>query len=221
MVVAGAVFAVAGAWQTRGAGQAAQALSTAVDQLNADVDTEAQTSSADTFASVEERTQAAIASFEKVDQEHGGTAAASWAKLGLARAYSEAGDWDKAAAAYDAAIKSADGDETITWLALDGWVGAQHALDKTEAALTRLNGFAGLSPQIAPMLAFQQGKILWGQGKKDEAKARLLDVLERLNKPGAPALTLTKRQTENLLGAHRPGPNQDSELRPGATSASA
>ena len=197
------VVALVSAWNafdTSKAQDAGAVLWTATEALQADVgDNAIDTDGELSFKTTAERSAAALKSFNTLQQSHKGADATGWASLGEGRAHADVGAWDKAAAAYERTISSAGGDQTITLGAIDGLVGAYEALGKNEEALSKLGALKNLGKSVSPIVAYHEGRILYGQGKKTEAKAKLQDVLSQLKADGAPELSFTESQTETLL----------------------
>ena len=143
-------------------------------------------------------------SYAAVARDHEGTVAATWALVGEGRALYSHGDHAKAREAYTRALESTD-DETLQWVALEGiayTLEADHAYDE---ALERLEGIAELGPDVAPIAAYHQARILVEQSKTAEAKDKLQEALRDLRRSDAPALPFTRAQVEARLALIDPG----------------
>ena len=202
-VVVGAVVLFT-AWSAFDSGRtqkAGSALWAATEALSADIRQDVATGDEEgsTFETASARAEAALSAFQKVDAEHQGTDASTWAKLGQGRAHAELGQWEEARATYENALSNAEGDPTISVLALDGLVASYEALDQQDEALNKLGSLKNLGKHVAPAAAYNQGRILLSQGRRDEAKSALLKVIAQLKAEDAPELPFIQQQTEALL----------------------
>ena len=73
-----------------------------------------------TFATADERREAALTAYRRVVSEHGGTAAATWARLRAARLLLEHGDYEDARTEYQAALDTAGRDPLVAVRAYEG-----------------------------------------------------------------------------------------------------
>ena len=143
-------------------------------------------------------------SYAAVAQDHEGTVAATWALIGEGRAFYSHGDHAKAREAYTRALESTD-DETLQWVALEGIAYALEADQAYDEALEQLEALAEIGPEVAPIAAYHQARILLEQDKTVEAKDKLQEALRDLRRSDAPALPFTRGQVEARLALIDPG----------------
>ncbi|MGB5811681.1 MAG: tetratricopeptide repeat protein [Polyangiales bacterium] len=154
------------------------------------------------------------ASFAEVARDHEGTVAATWALIGQGRALYNEGKHAEARVAYEAALGTTD-DETLQWAALEGIAYALEAEGSYDEALTQLEALRELSPDVAPIAGYHQGRVLMAAGRDDEAKLKLQGVLSGLRRPGGTKLPFTQAQVETRLALLDPSqaPNAGPDLR--------
>jgi predicted negative regulator of RcsB-dependent stress response len=136
--------------------------------------------------------------FATVAEAHPKTPAAAWARVGEGRALYADGEWERARAAYQAALDMSE-DETVRWAALEGIAYAFEAEDSYERAIEELEALRELDRNVAPIAGYHQGRILVKQGKLEEAKTKFERVLNELKEADAPLLPYTQEQTEARL----------------------
>jgi predicted negative regulator of RcsB-dependent stress response len=142
---------------------------------------------------------AALASaYAAVAGAHAETLAGAWARIGEGKALYEQGQWEQARTAYRAALDSSDG-EGIHWAALEGIAYSLEAEKSYEQAIEQLEALRDLGHNVAPIAGYHQGRILFAEGKLDEAKTKFDGVLNALKQANAPLLPYTQEQTEARL----------------------
>ena len=134
--------------------------------------------------------------YAAVADEHANTPAAAWARVGEGRALYEQGQWEQARVAYQAALDSGEG---VRWAALEGIAYSLEAEKSYEQAIEQLEAMRELDSNIAPIAGYHQGRILFAEGKLDEAKTKFEGVLNSLRQADAPLLPYTQEQTEARL----------------------
>jgi tetratricopeptide (TPR) repeat protein len=152
--------------------------------------------------------------YATVADAHANTPAAAWARIGEGRALYEQGQWEQSRAAYQAALDSSDG-EGIHWAALEGIAYSLEAEKSYEQAIEQLEALRELDRNIAPIAGYHQGRILFAEGKLDEAKTKFDGVLNALKQADAPLLPYTQEQTEARLALIDPSlaPATDADPR--------
>jgi len=136
--------------------------------------------------------------YAAVADAHAKTPAAAWARIGEGRALYDQGQWEQSRTAYQAALDSTD-DEAVGWAALEGIAYSLEAEKSYERAVERLEELRALDSRIAPIAGYHQGRILFAEGKLDEAKTKFEGVLNSLRQADAPLLPYTQEQTEARL----------------------
>jgi tetratricopeptide (TPR) repeat protein len=142
---------------------------------------------------------AALASaYAAVADAHPKTPAAAWARIGEGGALYEQGQWEQSREAYQAALDSSD-EEGVAWAALEGIAYSLEAEKSYQQAVERLEELRALDSNIAPIAGYHQGRILFAEGKLDEAKTKFEGVLNSLRQADAPLLPYTQEQAEARL----------------------
>ena len=136
--------------------------------------------------------------YAAVADGHAKTPAAAWARIGEGRALYDQRQWEQSRAAYQAALDSSDG-EGVRWAALEGIAYSLEAEKSYEQAIEQLEAMRELDSNIAPIAGYHQGRILFAEGKLDEAKTKFDGVLDALKQADAPLLPYTQEQTEARL----------------------
>ena len=136
--------------------------------------------------------------YAAVAAAHAKTPAAAWARIGEGKALYAQGQWEQSRAAYQAALDSGDG-EGVHWAALEGIAYSLEAEKSYEQAIEQLEALRELDRNIAPIASYHQGRILFAEGKLDEAKTKFEGVLNALRQADAPLLPYTQEQTEARL----------------------
>lgn len=140
------------------------------------------------FKTPEERTDNALASFRKVQAEHGGTGTALLAKLGEAGALLDKHEWDKALEAFSAVSAStlAGADPDVKARALEGiGFGKEGKGDKdgAMAAFKELQGVDGGKNGYKELGQYHEARLLLAKGEKEKGKDLLKQVHDALEKP--------------------------------------
>ncbi len=136
--------------------------------------------------------------YAAVADGHAKTPAAAWARIGEGRALYDQRQWEQSRAAYQAALDSSDG-EGVRWAALEGIAYSLEAEKSYEQAIEQLEAMRELDSNIAPIAGYHQGRILFAEGKLDEAKTKFEGVLNSLRQADAPLLPYTQEQAEARL----------------------
>lgn len=141
---------------------------------------------------------ARASAYGAVAEANAKTLAGAWARIGEGRALYAEGQWERARAAYQAAIDGSK-EESVRWAALEGISYAYEAEESYEQAIDELEALRAVDTNIAPIAGYHQGRILIAQGKLEEAKTKLDGVLNDLRQPDAPSLPYTQDQAEARL----------------------
>jgi tetratricopeptide (TPR) repeat protein len=147
---------------------------------------------------------------------HPNTPAAAWARIGEGRALYEQGQWALSRAAYQAALDSSD-EEGVRWTALEGIAYSLEAEKSYAQAIEQLEALRELDSNIAPIAGYHQGRILFAEGKLDEAKTKFDGVLDALKQADAPQLPYTQQQTEARLALIDPSLAPATDVDPRTT----
>ena len=152
--------------------------------------------------------------YAAVADGHAKTPAAAWARIGEGRALYDQRQWEQSRAAYQAALDSSDG-EGVRWAALEGIAYSLEAEKSYEQAIEQLEAMRELDSNIAPIAGYHQGRILFAEGKLDEAKTKFDGVLDALKQADAPLLPYTQEQAEARLALIDPSlaPATDDDSR--------
>lgn len=153
-------------------------------------------------------------SYATVANDHPGTVAATWARIGEGRALYGEGKHAESREAYRSALESTD-NEVLQWVALEGIAYTLEAEKSYDEALAELDALRELSDQVAPIASYHQGRILMAQGRNDEAKLKLQAVMSELRRPGGASLPFTRAQAEARLALLDPSlaPNAGPDMR--------
>jgi len=149
------------------------------------------------FADETARQTAIAAAAEKVRADHAGSAAGTTAALIAGDAQLRLGAWDKARAAYDAYLSSAERSDPLKFSALEGVALAEEGAGKLDAAAQAFERMAKEAPEHADRADLGRARVLAKAGKVDEARKLLSgfadahkgselagDAAERLSKLG-------------------------------------
>jgi len=132
------------------------------------------------FKSTGERAEAALGSFSKVVEQHGGSGAALLAKLGQGGAYLEKKEYDKAISSYAEVLSSplAAADPDVKGRATEGTAFAKEGKGDLDGALASFKELGSIDVKGYKELAtYHEARIHFAKGDKVKAK----DVLEPLN----------------------------------------
>jgi predicted negative regulator of RcsB-dependent stress response len=156
------------------------------------------------YKTVEERNEAALASYKKVIAEHGGTHAATLARLGEAGDYLDKRDWDHALEGYSAVSSStlAGADTDVKVRALEGLAFAKEGKGDLDGALTAFKEIEGVDGRGNKELGlYHQGRVWLAKGDKDKAKDLLKQAHDKLEQPSTEgeSLRYLKQMTDETL----------------------
>jgi tetratricopeptide (TPR) repeat protein len=152
-------------------------------------------------------------SYAAVADAHAKTPAAAWARIGEGRALYEQEQWEQSREAYQAALDSSD-EEGVAWAALEGIAYSLEAEKSYQQAVERLEELRALDSNIAPIAGYHQGRILFAEGKLDEAKTKFEGVLNSLRQADAPLLPYTQEQAEARLALIDPSLSPTTSVDP-------
>ncbi|MEI8242110.1 MAG: tetratricopeptide repeat protein [bacterium] len=146
--------------------------------------------------------QPTIEALEKTVADYGSTAPGVAAKLKLAKAYCDAGQYEKALSEYDAFVRK-HASHPFADVARVGRAFALCGLNQTAEALDVFRAFREKNPghYLGPQTIFGEAACLVQQGKKDAAKA-LLQELRAANRE-TPWETAAKRM-EGAIDRYQP-----------------
>jgi len=139
------------------------------------------------FKTAEERSEAALAGYQKTIAEYPNTGAAILARLGEAGVLLDKGDYAKAIEAYNEVIgsKLAAADLDVKGRALEGLGLAKEGSGDTDGALAAFKELEGVDARGFKELGmYQQGRVLLAKGDKDKAKELLKQVYDKIKDPG-------------------------------------
>lgn len=161
------------------------------------------------FDTPEARAEAAVDRFSKVIEGHGGTAAATWARLGAGSARLELGEAEAARADFEAALGNADGDPVIAWRALEGLVLSYEAEGAYDEALERVERLSETADgAFARIAEYHAARLRLAKGDEDAAREGLRALLDSLRPAGglemaagSGELPYVRREAERLLDA--------------------
>jgi len=147
-----------------------------------------------------------VDALEKTAQEFGGTPAGAAAQLKLAKAYCDAGQYEKALAEYDTFLRK-QASFPFADIARVGRGFALGGLNRCDEAVALFRSFRGQNPghYLVPQTMLGEAACLAQQGKKDAAKA-LLQELRAANRE-TPWESAAKRMEDALdrYQGNRPG----------------
>lgn len=139
-----------------------------------------------TFKSAEERSDTALAAYNKVIDEHGGSGAAMLAKLGQAGVLLDKKDYAHALDAYSAVISSplAGADPDVKGRAIEGIGFAKEGKGDLDGALASFKELEAIDMKGYKELAqYHQARIHLAKGETDKAKELLKSAHEKLQAP--------------------------------------
>lgn len=141
-----------------------------------------------TFKTAEERADNALAAYNKVIDEHGGTGAAILAKLGQAGVLLDKKDYAHALDAYAAVSSStlAGADPDVKGRAIEGAGFAKEGKGDLDGALASFKELEAIDAKGYKELAlYHQARVLVAKGDVDKAKELLKSAREKLQTPSA------------------------------------
>ncbi|WP_437820248.1 tetratricopeptide repeat protein [Sorangium sp. So ce1078] len=139
-----------------------------------------------TFKTAEERSDNALAAYNKVIDEHGGTGAAILAKLGQAGVLLDKKDYAHALDAYSAVVSSplAGADPDVKGRAIEGIAFAREGKGDLDGALASFKELEAIDMKGYKELAlYHQARIHLAKGDTDKAKELLKSAHEKLQAP--------------------------------------
>ncbi|MGK3983192.1 tetratricopeptide repeat protein [Sorangium sp. So ce136] len=151
-------------------------------------DEEKELDVARTFKTADERSDTALAAYNKVIDEHGGTGAAMLAKLGQAGVLLDKKDYAHAIEAYSAVVSSplAGADPDVKGRAIEGIGFAKEGKGDLDGALASFKELEGIDMKGFKELAqYHQARIHLAKGETDKAKELLKSAHEKLQAPSA------------------------------------
>jgi tetratricopeptide (TPR) repeat protein len=125
------------------------------------------------FPTDEARQKAVAEAAARVAAQHAGTRAAALASLALGDARLRLGEWDAAAAAYDAYLAGAPKDDALRFGALEGLAMAQEGKGSADGALAAWARLGAEVPAYADRADLEKARVLAQSGKGDEARKLL------------------------------------------------
>ncbi len=130
------------------------------------------------FATDAERQKAVITAAGKVIAEHGGTRAAALASLAKGDAHVKLGEWDAAAAAYQAYLAGADKADGLRFGALEGLALVEEGKGNVDGALAAYARLAAEVPAQADRADLAKARLLVAAGRQEEARKLLAAFTE-------------------------------------------
>jgi tetratricopeptide (TPR) repeat protein len=139
-----------------------------------------------TYSNEKARVKAAREAYEKAVSQHKDWDGATLGQMGLAGTLLDEGKYKEARELYatirNSKLAATDGD--VKGRAIEGMGLASEGLNDSDAALRAYRELENSDVfGIRPLAQYHQARLLFAQGKKDEAKALLKKVLEKLGKP--------------------------------------
>jgi tetratricopeptide (TPR) repeat protein len=173
------------------------------------------------------RARAALAMFQKVRAEHGGSDVADLAVLASADMHYDLGDWDAAIADYDAFVKSEPADRTALGLAIEGLGAAYENKGDIENARVTFEKLGSEVPDQALMpdrRLYHLGRLAARAG--DAAKAREYFNKLKTDFPASPLVVdvntrLTLLDNPGLVDLKPPPVTAPAPVAPAGTAAPA
>lgn len=162
---------------------AADLLGEAVRISRAEIRDEGEEADADaeapTFASVEERSEAALTAYRRVITEHGDSEAAGWARLGVARLLLTSGETEEARTAFEATVASSGADPVVAMRAYEG-VGftyeAEENWDEAREAFERIRGLE--NGAYGPVADYHLARVRLATGDNVGAQTALEELID-------------------------------------------
>ncbi|WP_437682809.1 tetratricopeptide repeat protein [Sorangium sp. So ce131] len=157
-----------------------------------------------TFKTAEERSDTALAAYNKVIDEHPGTGAALLAKLGQAGVLLDKKDYQHALDAYGAVVSSplAGADPDVKGRAIEGIGFAREGKGDLDGALESFKQLEGIDMKGYKELAlYHQARIHLAKGDTEKAKELLKSAHEKLQAPSTegPSLQFLEAVVEEML----------------------
>jgi tetratricopeptide (TPR) repeat protein len=155
------------------------------------------------YASVAERTEAALTAYRRVLSEAGGTPAAGWARLGEGRLLLDSGEPSDARDAFEAAIASHGSDPVVAMRAYEG-VGftyeAEENWDEARESFERIRGLQ--NGEYAAIADYNLARVRLATGDDVGAQTALEELVDGLREDaasGEPAFPYVLAQAQTLL----------------------
>jgi tetratricopeptide (TPR) repeat protein len=149
-------------------------------------DDEKEFDSRKVFKSTGERAEAALGSFSKVVEQHGGSGAALLAKLGQGGAYLEKKEYDKAISSYAEVLSSplAAADPDVKGRATEGTAFAKEGKGDLDGALASFKELGGIDVKgYKELSTYHEARIHFAKGDKVKAKELLEPLNSKLSLP--------------------------------------
>jgi tetratricopeptide (TPR) repeat protein len=131
-----------------------------------------------TYPSEAERQKAVIEAAAQAASELGSSRAGALAALAKGDAHLKLGEWDAAAAAYQAYLASAPREDSLRFGALEGLALVEEGKGNVDAAVVAYGRLAAEAPAHADRADLAKARLLAAAGKKDEARALLAGFAE-------------------------------------------
>lgn len=187
VVLAAALAAVAAVlgwtiWRNASIEKAGRALSDAVKVASAPIDADGSDDTAiETFPSAQARAEKTLALFRRVTEQHEGTDAARWARLGEATSLLALGRKEDAKRAFETAQREAGDIHAIAARAIEGIAFVDEAGARWPEATRQYEALARLHNGAYKNLAeYHLGRIYLAQGDTERAKTTLKALLDRM-----------------------------------------
>jgi len=126
-----------------------------------------------TYATEAERQKAVVEAAGRAAATHGSTHAGALAALAKGDAHLKLGEWDAAAAAYQAYLAAAPAKDSFRFGALEGLALVEEGKGNAEGAATAYARLAAEVPAQADRADLARARLLAAAGKKDEARTLL------------------------------------------------
>lgn len=130
------------------------------------------------FATEAERQKAVVDAAGKAVAEAGSSRAGALAALAKGDAHLKLGEWDAAAAAYQAYLAAAPRDDSFRFGALEGLALVEEGKGNADAAVAAYTRLATEVPAQADRADLAKARLLAAAGKKDEARKLLAGFAE-------------------------------------------
>lgn len=225
IVVALAGYLVFTQFASAGDEEASKLLWDAVETANARVRGESTPAPEDeeetTFATIDERAEAAIDEYAKLDAEHGDSTAAVWADLGRGHQLLALERYDDARTAFRAALDRGGSQPFVAYRAIEGMAFAYEAEEKWDEAIDQFTTLSQTDGGRYELVAdYHLARMHLAKGETDRAKELLQELIGKLDEvpeegETAPSLPYIEAQARARLSeldpsfAQRSAPSLD------------